>query len=334
MIGKFLARIFIIIIVYLFISSLIFFISYLSLSKKKFIDLPGFRSIQENLYYNGFVDIWQNKSQCVIYDEILIYAPKIGSCEHTNAEFDTVLNFTKTGRLMPTIENNKNKSIIVIGDSHAMGWGVNDDETFSYVLQNISKIQVHNLAVSSYGTVREVMRLEKSGLSDNSDIIIVQYHENDIRENKNFDKLKRKEYKNIYLNMITVKKSTATNIINILRNYKSSLRLIFSDITGFFVKRKKKIDFEPHYIPLVENIKKIKNFNSKKIIIFYSERPEARFYNFPNGFDQNYPNVYFLDINNIGLSGENYFYLDKHPNKSGHEKIGTALHKILKSKFY
>ena len=30
--------------------------------------------------------------------------------------------------------NPEKRPIVVLGDSHAMGWGVNDNETFSYIL--------------------------------------------------------------------------------------------------------------------------------------------------------------------------------------------------------
>ena len=33
-----------------------------------------------------------------------------------------------------------------------MGWGVNDNETFSHILENKINKNVYNLAVSSYGT--------------------------------------------------------------------------------------------------------------------------------------------------------------------------------------
>ena len=42
----------------------------------------------------------------------------------------------------------------------------------------------------------------------------------------------------------------------ILKSYKSSLRLIFSDVTGFFVKQKDELDFKPHYPILINTIKK------------------------------------------------------------------------------
>ena len=45
---------------------------------------------------------------------------------------------------------------------------------------------VYNLAVSGYGTPRELIRLEKSNLIDKVDTIIIQYCYNDYGENKDF----------------------------------------------------------------------------------------------------------------------------------------------------
>ena len=330
--GKFFAKLFILFVTYLFVCAIIYFVSYFALVKKIFIDMPAFRAVQKSLYYGPYLEVWQNKHDCITYDEELIYVPKIGACRHKNAEFDVTLNFTKSGRLMPKIKNKNTKPIIVLGDSHAMGWGVNDDKTFSYVLQNLSKTPVYNLAVSSYGTVREVIRLEKSGLLEKSDIIIIQYHENDLEENLNFSKLKKNEYLNIFSKMTSSSLSAdALDIKQILRSYKSSLRLIFTDITGFFIKKRTEENFDPHYKPLIESIKKIKNFREKKIIIFYSDSLQFRFRNFPNGYDKENLNIYFHNIFNIEFNQKNYFYLDKHPNNLGHKKIGENLYNILKT---
>ena len=331
--GKFFAKLFILFVTYLFVCAIIYFVSYFSLVKKIFIDIPAFRAVQKSLYYGPYLEVWQNKHDCVTYDEDLIYVPKIGACRHKNAEFDTTLNFTKNGRLMPKIKNKNSKPIIVLGDSHAMGWGVNDNKTFSYVLQNLSKTPVYNLAVSSYGTVREVIRLEKSGLLEKSDIIIIQYHENDLQENLNFSKLKKNEYLNIFSKMASpsLSANVLVEIKYLLRRYKSSLRLIFTDITGFFIKKKTEESFDPHYKPLIESIKKIKNFREKKIIIFYSPSQQFRFRNYPNGYDKENLNIYFHSIFDIEFYKENYFYLDRHPNNLGHKKIGENLYNILKT---
>ena len=340
--GKFLGKLVILLTSYLLICAIIYFISFFSLTKKIFIDLPGFRAVQKSLYYGPYLEVWQNKSECVVFDEKLIYVPKVGSCKHSNAEFQTILNFNEKGRVAPNAPNKSQKPIIVLGASHAMGWGVKDNETFSYVLQNLSKTRVYNLAVSSYGTIREVMMLEKSNLAKNSDIIIIQYHENDLRENLNFNELNKNEYEEIYLKMTSSKipvnifdakfldNEAFATIKYVARKYKSSIRLIFTDVLGLHKIKVKKQNFNKHYNVLMENIKKINNFSEKKIIIFYSSSPEFKFYNFPNGYDKNNSNVYFHDIFIEDFNKNNYFYLDKHPNHIGHKKIGESLYKVLK----
>ena len=54
----------------------------------------------------------------------------------------------------------KTAPLIFLGDSHAMGWGVFDEHIFTAQIDN-SKYVPYNLAVSSYGTVRELQRLDK-----------------------------------------------------------------------------------------------------------------------------------------------------------------------------
>ena len=51
MLIKLLGRIFILITIYLFLCALIYSVSYIALTKNKFIDLPGFRAVQKNLYW-------------------------------------------------------------------------------------------------------------------------------------------------------------------------------------------------------------------------------------------------------------------------------------------
>jgi hypothetical protein len=349
MIGKFLARIFIFFVAYMLLCAVIHFVSYFSLSKKIFLNIPAFRIIQKNLYYGDFLEVWQNKSDCVTFDKKLIYVPKIGTCNHENAEFNIDLKFTKNGRFMPRINEENNKAILVIGDSHAMGWGVRDDETFSYVLQNLSKRPVYNLAVSSYGTAREVVRLNNSSVLNKADLIIIQYHENDLKENLQFSSLEKDSYKDIFSHMISsdvpvnildtknisIKKNPIFTMKKILREYKSSLRLVFTDLTGLFIKKGKEVNFKPHYKSLIKNVQNIEGFNNKKIIIFYSSSSKLKFYNFPKGYDEKNPNVYFHDIFDTNLPAKtklekkDFFYLDKHPNKNGHKKIGENLYRLI-----
>jgi len=76
-------------------------------------------------------------------------------------------------------------TIICLGDSYAMGWGVEQHESFPEQLERLLKRKVLNAAVSSYGTVRELTnlyRLDTTAL----ETIIIQYCRNDYRENSEY----------------------------------------------------------------------------------------------------------------------------------------------------
>ena len=110
-------------------------------------------------------------------------------------------------------------------------------ETFSYKLEKLSNKKVYNLGVSSYGTVREIKRLLLSPYYKNSKTIIIQYHPNDLAENKDldFNKLHNlDEYKEIFQS----EDNTSSNARYIFRNYKTSIRLFFSDIIDIIFREK------------------------------------------------------------------------------------------------
>jgi hypothetical protein len=75
--------------------------------------------------------------------------------------------------------------IVVVGDSQAMGWGVSQDLTFSSLLENALGKPILNAAISSYGTARELKILERIDLS-NLKFLIIQYSDNDYRENRTY----------------------------------------------------------------------------------------------------------------------------------------------------
>ena len=96
------------------------------------------RDFQMDFYNDrGYRKIWQTQKDCIELDERLIYVPRIGSCRFTNAEFDTTLNFDESGRMRNSMPQKRSEiGIAVLGDSYAMGWGVNDRETFANILQD------------------------------------------------------------------------------------------------------------------------------------------------------------------------------------------------------
>lgn len=136
--------------------------------------------------------IWQAQSSCIMFDEVLFYKPRPGTCVFDNVEYSTVLTFDSNGfrQTSPPVRLDDNRPnqgrVVVLGDSQAMGWGVQDEETFGSILGKKYGFKVYNLAVASYGTARELMRLRKEFELRKGDVVVIQYHPNDLRENLAF----------------------------------------------------------------------------------------------------------------------------------------------------
>ncbi len=75
--------------------------------------------------------------------------------------------------------------IVVVGDSFALGWGVEQDEMFSSVLKRMLGTNVLNTAVPSYGTVREMKMLGRVN-REHMKFLIIQYCNDDYEENRDF----------------------------------------------------------------------------------------------------------------------------------------------------
>ncbi len=73
--------------------------------------------------------------------------------------------------------------IVVLGDSVTLGHGVEDEETFSAVLEKrlsqIKPTEVINMGVSGFGTAEELIQLRNVGLKYNPDLAILAYFPND-----------------------------------------------------------------------------------------------------------------------------------------------------------
>ena len=319
---------FIIIINYLLLTFLVFTFSYVSLINNKTYDLLWVKYIQKKLYFNGLRNLWNIDQKCSKFDKNLLYAPVVGECIFSNPEFKTKLNFDENRRLN-LIDDNINKSekvIAALGDSLTMGWGVNNDETYSFNLQKLTNKKVINLGVASYGTVREIKRLKLNKFYDQVDTVIIQYHLNDIYENKSLDISKtysKDEYKEYFLN----KKNNVNIIIFLLKNYKKSLRLLFSHLNDLFFEndRKEKHNLTEH----LNNLEKIINKNlkdeGKRVIVFLINPPYQEII---YEKDKKYKNFKFI---NIKIKKEHLFVIDDHINKNGHAYVSKELFNYLSS---
>lgn len=76
------------------------------------------------------------------------------------------------------------RRIVVLGDSFMWGFGVDNEDTFSTILQElIPDTQTINLGVSGYSTVQELVRLQMEGVRYMPDVILLAFVWNDLRDN-------------------------------------------------------------------------------------------------------------------------------------------------------
>ena len=320
---------FIIIVNYLLISFLVFTFSYVSLINNKTYDLIWIKYIQKKLYFSGIRNLWNIDQNCSKFDKNLLYAPIVGECIFSNPEYNTKLNFDENRRLN-LIDDNINDSekvIAALGDSLTMGWGVNNDETYSYNLQKLVGKKVLNLGVASYGTVREIKKLKLNKFYNQIDTVIIQYHLNDIYENKILDIYKtysKEEYNKYFLS----KKNNLNIVIYLLKNYKKSLRLLFSHLNDllFEESRMEEYNLTEHLNNLEKIINQSLKDDAKRVIVFLIKEPHQKLiYEKKRKF--NYFEFFIIDIQQKHL-----FVIDDHLNTKGHKFIGKKLFDYLSRK--
>jgi hypothetical protein len=126
------------------------------------------------------------------YDPELVYTLQPGAFMFSNIEFSTQYVVNSLG-----VRDNQRSltapEIVVAGDSYAMGWGVQQEESFAELLEQRTGRRVLNTAIASYGTVRERRLLDRVDLS-RATTLIIQYDPNDFAENDAFFK-QGNEYK-------------------------------------------------------------------------------------------------------------------------------------------
>ena len=120
------------------------------------------------------------------YDAELFYTLQPGAFMFSNPEFSTQYVVNRIG-VRDNQRSLEQPEIVVAGDSYAMGWGVQQDESFPELLERRTGRRVLNAAVSSYGTVRERRLLDRVDLS-RATTLVVQYAPNDFAENDEFKK--------------------------------------------------------------------------------------------------------------------------------------------------
>lgn len=141
-------------------------------------------SLFRTYYLNKDRNIIIYQPGCGRYDDQLTYTFNPGSCNFKNREFDVQFDINSAG-LRDDEASLTAPDVIVLGDSHASGWGIAQSEAFPERISTSTGLKVLNAAVPSYGTAREMRLLQRLD-TKHLKYLIIQYCNNDVSENKSY----------------------------------------------------------------------------------------------------------------------------------------------------
>jgi len=118
------------------------------------------------------------------WDKDVFYTLKPGEFEYSNMEFSTQYSVNSMG-FRDDEKSLEYPEVIFLGDSHTMGWGVEEKESWPYLMENKLGMLGLNTGIASYGTAREYLTFKKIK-SDSCKLLFLQYCPNDARENISF----------------------------------------------------------------------------------------------------------------------------------------------------
>ena len=295
-----------------------------------------------SFYYDRFdCRFIQYDSSMSRFDARLYYSLKENSnFIYSNAEFSDSFYVNSLG-LRDDEVSLLQPQVICIGDSYTLGWGVKQNETFPQLIEKQFGMKVLNLSMSSYGTARESLALQKID-SSAMKYIIWQYSPNDADENRAFiDSAFRytppspqryayyqqmHEWTMKYFpgkHFLTISKLLAGNLAG--KNYGTWTK---PSITAS--------EAAQNFLSIVRHSGIKANV---KLIIF-----ELSNYQMKNEFTEQLKlllksdtnqlpglNIEVMDFSDI-LKKEDYYLLDDHINANGHAKIADAILNQIKKK--
>ncbi len=286
-------------------------------------------------YYHAMdCNMIQMDPNCAHYSTELFYELNPGEFVFSNREFSNRFKVNSKGFRDDEVSLDY-PQIVVLGDSYAMGWGVEQEETFAQIIEKELGQTVLNTGVSSYGTAREVASLEKVN-TDSLKLLIVQYCPNDLLENREFvlngDSLIVSSEK-LYNHSVKLQQERTgyywfKHLVHLPSHFRghSPGKKVETD-------RTKKLD----EIPEVDAFLQVLNSSKKipldtKIIVFMLEAEHSTD-TFVKGvqekLNQNFTSSLSDRISTVDLTGkigkEQRYILDPHLNSKGHQVVAQAI---------
>ncbi|MFI5183438.1 MAG: hypothetical protein ACHQNV_03490 [Vicinamibacteria bacterium] len=126
----------------------------------------------------------QAMRECARFDTGLFYTLRPGTFRFRNREFDNEFRVNSLG-VRDEESALQAPQVVVLGDSYAMGWGVDQDKTIAKTIERKTGLRSLNAGIASYGTVREMRLLDRIDTRALRDLVIV-YCNDDVLENRPF----------------------------------------------------------------------------------------------------------------------------------------------------
>jgi lysophospholipase L1-like esterase len=121
------------------------------------------------------------------YDSLLGWAHEPGQEGiFETPQFRTFVRINENGlrdRRHSYERQNDIERILVLGDSFAWGYGVEESERFSQLLEKSLDVEVINAGVSGYSTDQELLWYKNEGIKYDPDLVILEFAGNDIGDN-------------------------------------------------------------------------------------------------------------------------------------------------------
>ena len=126
---------------------------------------------------------WDDMSVVYRFSPIYGWEPRPGLSVVIGGKRVTVNRLGYRGREYPAVKPNGRTRVVMLGDSITFGFRLDDEETFSSLLDG-GELEVVNLAVEGYGTGQELLKLQREGLRFHPDVVVINVClENDALDN-------------------------------------------------------------------------------------------------------------------------------------------------------
>lgn len=295
-----------------------------------------FTSTIEEIYAGYVRDVIQFSCGESTKDEFW-YRLRPGTCHFRNLEFDTVVSVDDDGfrNKTPTAS----PQVAVIGDSMAMGWGVNDSEVFSLLLAQNTGMEVRNLAISSWATARELAALLR--YAQDARYVIWQYSDNDFSENQQSvidPQYFRRQHADLAVRFTEAQNQFYTEYHKpVVTKIARGLRGVLVQHRGLPPRYRANEDSVPMEAKVFRKIVQAsaEPLKGKLLILFESDHFGLNRRTFKEVFERELAQIQGLEFVVLDatsfLRRSHYFRLDDHLNASGHRVIATEIEVHLRA---